>query len=57
MTFDGEYYRTRNATIYDRPAVSGADPMLPPPARSSLNSAGRSADGFICSRVKPMVLS
>jgi coenzyme F420-dependent glucose-6-phosphate dehydrogenase len=51
VTFDGEYYRTHNATIYDRPdepvplyvAASG-------PAAARL--AGRVADGFICTSGK-----
>lgn len=51
VTFEGEYYRTRNATIYDRPeqpvpiwiAASG-------PAAARL--AGRIADGFICTSGK-----
>jgi len=51
VTFAGEYYRTHNATIYDRPenpvpiyvAASG-------PAAAKL--AGRVADGFICTSGK-----
>ena len=51
VTFEGEYYRTRNATIYDRPdepvpiyiAASG-------PAAARL--AGRVGDGFICTSGK-----
>ena len=51
VTFEGEYYRTQNATIYDRPedsvpiyvAASG-------PAAAKL--AGRVADGFICTSGK-----
>jgi coenzyme F420-dependent glucose-6-phosphate dehydrogenase len=51
VTFDGEYYRTHNATIYDKPeqpvpiyvAASG-------PAAARL--AGRVADGFICTSGK-----
>lgn len=51
VTFEGEYYRTHNATIYDRPedsvpiyvAASG-------PAAAKL--AGRVADGFICTSGK-----
>ena len=55
VTFEGTYYRTRNATIYDRPpdpiglyiAASG-------PAAARL--AGRIADGFICTSGKGMEL-
>ncbi len=51
VTFDGEYYRTENATIYDRPeepvpiyiAASG-------PTASRF--AGRVGDGFICTSGK-----
>ena len=51
VTFEGEYYRAQNATIYDRPedsvpiyvAASG-------PAAAKL--AGRVADGFICTSGK-----
>jgi coenzyme F420-dependent glucose-6-phosphate dehydrogenase len=55
VTFEGTYYRTHNATIYDRPeipvplyiAASG-------PAAAKL--AGRVADGFICTSGKGMSL-
>lgn len=55
VTFEGQFYRTENATIYDRPeqapplyiAASG-------PAASRL--AGRVADGFICTSGKGMEL-
>jgi coenzyme F420-dependent glucose-6-phosphate dehydrogenase len=55
VTFDGQYYHTSNATVYDRPedpvklhiAASG-------PAASRL--AGRLADGFICTSGKGMEL-
>ena len=47
----GEYYKTENATIYDRPEkpipiyIAGAGPMI-------AKYAGRSADGFICTSGK-----
>jgi coenzyme F420-dependent glucose-6-phosphate dehydrogenase len=54
VTYDGAFYRTRTATIYDRPhrlplyiAASG-------PAAAKL--AGRAADGFICTSGKGMAL-
>jgi coenzyme F420-dependent glucose-6-phosphate dehydrogenase len=55
VTFEGQYFRTRNATIYDRPsepvrlyvAASG-------PAAARL--AGRTADGFICTSGKGIEL-
>jgi coenzyme F420-dependent glucose-6-phosphate dehydrogenase len=51
VTFEGKYFRTRDATVYDRPsepvklyvAASG-------PAAARL--AGRTADGFICTSGK-----
>jgi coenzyme F420-dependent glucose-6-phosphate dehydrogenase len=55
VTFEGEYYRTLNATIYDRPAtplpiyVAGAGALV-------AKYAGRSADGFICTSGKAMEL-
>jgi coenzyme F420-dependent glucose-6-phosphate dehydrogenase len=51
VTFEGEYYRTENATIYDRPSkpvpiyVAAAGPMV-------AKYAGRAADGFICTSGK-----
>ena len=55
VTFDGDYYQTANATLYDRPetpvplyvAASG-------PTAAKL--AGRVADGFICTSGKPREL-
>lgn len=52
VTFEGEYYKTRSATIYDRPGapipiyVAGAGALV-------AKYAGRSADGFICTSGKP----
>jgi coenzyme F420-dependent glucose-6-phosphate dehydrogenase len=51
VTYDGQYYQTRNATVYDKPqepiglhvAASGA---------SAARLAGRVADGFICTSGK-----
>jgi coenzyme F420-dependent glucose-6-phosphate dehydrogenase len=51
VSFDGEFYQTENATIYDRPEtpvsiyVAGAGPMI-------AKYAGRVADGFICTSGK-----
>lgn len=51
VSFEGEYYRTENATVYDKPKapvpiyVAGAGPMV-------AKYAGRSADGFICTSGK-----
>lgn len=51
VTFEGEYYRTENATIYDKPDepvpiyVAAAGP-------TASRFAGRVADGFICTSGK-----
>ena len=55
VSFEGEFYRTQKATIYDRPAemvpiyVAGAGPMI-------AKYAGRFADGFICTSGKAPAL-
>ncbi len=51
VTFDGEFYKTENATIYDRPDepipvyIAAAGPMI-------AKYAGRFGDGFICTSGK-----
>ena len=51
VSFSGDYYKTENATIYDRPDkmapiyIAGAGPMI-------AKYAGRIADGFICTSGK-----
>jgi coenzyme F420-dependent glucose-6-phosphate dehydrogenase len=51
VSFDGEFYKTVNATIYDRPKlpvpiyVAGAGPMIS-------KYAGATAEGFICTSGK-----
>jgi coenzyme F420-dependent glucose-6-phosphate dehydrogenase len=55
VTFEGAYYRTHNATIYDRPAKPiGLYIAASGPAAARL--AGRIADGFICTSGKGMEL-
>ena len=55
VTFDGEYYHTRNATIYDRPDepvpiyVGAGGPQV-------AKYAGRAGDGMICTSGKGMEL-
>jgi coenzyme F420-dependent glucose-6-phosphate dehydrogenase len=55
VSFRGEYYRTENATIYDRPSVpvpiyiAAAGPML-------AKFAGSDGEGFICTSGKPWEL-
>jgi coenzyme F420-dependent glucose-6-phosphate dehydrogenase len=55
VTFEGQYYRTEKATIYDRPAT-----MVPiyVAAAGALVAkyAGRAGDGFICTSGKPREL-
>jgi coenzyme F420-dependent glucose-6-phosphate dehydrogenase len=52
VNFEGQYFRTQNATIYDRPAnpvpiyVAAAGP-------TAATLAGEVADGFICTSGKP----
>ena len=51
VTFEGKYYRTRNATIYDRPEqplpiyISAGGPV-------AAKFAGRAGDGFLCTSGK-----
>ena len=55
VSFEGTYYRTENATIYDRPAepvpiyVAASGP-------TAARLAGRVGDGFICTSGKPREL-
>jgi coenzyme F420-dependent glucose-6-phosphate dehydrogenase len=55
VDFEGEYYRTSRATIYERPAelvpiyVAASGPL-------AAKLVGRKADGFICTSGKPMEL-
>jgi len=55
VTFDGDYYNTRNATIYDRPAnpvpiyIGAGGPQV-------AKFAGRTGDGLICTSGKGMEL-
>lgn len=51
VSFEGEYYRTVDATVYDRPEqpipvfIAGAGPLV-------ARYAGRAGDGFICTSGK-----
>ena len=55
VSFEGEYYQTRQATIYDRPEepvpiyVAASGPL-------AAKLAGRVGDGFICTSGKPFEL-
>lgn len=51
VTFDGTYYRTQDATIYDKP--SAPIPIYMPAGGPQMaKSVGRNADGFICTSGK-----
>ncbi|HEY0889107.1 MAG TPA: glucose-6-phosphate dehydrogenase (coenzyme-F420) [Nocardioides sp.] len=55
VTFEGDYYRTKDATVYDRPEggipvyVAAGGPVV-------AKYAGRAGDGFICTSGKGMEL-
>lgn len=55
VSFEGEYYRTESATIYDRPDIlvpiyiAAAGPLM-------AKYVGRSGDGFICTSGKALEL-
>src|SRR5581483_4575515 len=55
VSFEGTFFRTRNATIYDKPErpvpiyVAAAGPLM-------AKYAGQAGDGFICTSGKPWTL-
>jgi coenzyme F420-dependent glucose-6-phosphate dehydrogenase len=51
VTFDGTYYKTRDATIYDRPA-DGVPLYIAAGGPQMARYAGRVGDGFICTSGK-----
>jgi coenzyme F420-dependent glucose-6-phosphate dehydrogenase len=51
VTFEGQYYRTVNATIYDRPQ-NGIPLYVAASGELAARLAGRVADGFICTSGK-----
>jgi coenzyme F420-dependent glucose-6-phosphate dehydrogenase len=55
VTFEGEYYRTNNATIYDRPSES-IPLYIAASGQAAARLAGRTADGLICTSGKGMEL-
>jgi coenzyme F420-dependent glucose-6-phosphate dehydrogenase len=52
VTFEGEYYRTEGATIYDRPEVP-VPIYVAASGPTAAKLAGRLGDGFICTSGKP----
>ncbi len=55
VTFDGEFYQTVNATIYDRPA-GGVPIYIAAGGPTMAKYAGRVGEGFICTSGKGMEL-
>jgi coenzyme F420-dependent glucose-6-phosphate dehydrogenase len=55
VTFEGEFYKTRNATVYDRPA-EGIPVYIAAGGSVMAKYAGRVGDGFICTSGKGMEL-
>ncbi len=51
VSFEGSYYRTQNATIYDRPEIP-VPIYLAASGPAATRLAGRVADGFICTSGK-----
>jgi coenzyme F420-dependent glucose-6-phosphate dehydrogenase len=51
VSYDGTYYKTRNATIYDRPA-DGVPLYIAAGGPQMARYAGRVGDGFICTSGK-----
>ena len=52
VSFEGEYYRTERATIYDRPEVP-VPIYVAAAGPTAARLAGRLGDGFICTSGKP----
>ena len=55
VTFDGDYYQTTDATVYDRPD-GGVPVYIAAGGPVVARYAGRSGDGFICTSGKGMQL-
>lgn len=55
VTFDGAYYRTRDATVYDRPEVS-IPVYIAAGGPTMARYVGRAGDGFICTSGKGLPL-
>ena len=55
VTFEGTYFRTKNATLYDRPKEL-VPIFIAATGESAARLAGRVADGFICTSGKPREL-
>ncbi|HWP28802.1 MAG TPA: glucose-6-phosphate dehydrogenase (coenzyme-F420) [Chloroflexota bacterium] len=55
VTFEGRYYRTHRATLYDRPA-RGVPLFVAAAGATAAELAGRVGDGFICTSGKDWAL-
>jgi coenzyme F420-dependent glucose-6-phosphate dehydrogenase len=55
VTFEGKYYRTHKATLYDR-SPKGVPLYIAAAGATAAELAGRTADGFICTSGKAMEL-
>ena len=55
MTFEGEYYQTRDLTLYDKPEVP-VPIFVAAGGQVAAKFAGRSGDGFICTSGKGLEL-
>ena len=55
VTFDGDYFHTRKATLYDRPE-GGVPVYIAATGEAAARLAGRMADGFICTSGKGAAL-
>ena len=55
VSYEGKYYRTHKATVYDRPA-GGVPLFIAASGPTFAELAGRVAEGFICTSGKPMEL-
>jgi coenzyme F420-dependent glucose-6-phosphate dehydrogenase len=56
VTFEGEYYQTREVTLYDKPAGGAVPIYVGASGEVAARFAGRVADGFICTSGKGMEL-
>jgi len=52
VTFEGQYYRTKDATIYERPSSGKVPLYIAATGEAAARLAGRLADGFICTSGK-----
>jgi coenzyme F420-dependent glucose-6-phosphate dehydrogenase len=55
VTYEGEYFRTQGATVYDKP-TRGLPLYIAGAGAQAAKLAGRAGDGFICTSGKPMEL-